>query len=386
MRSPIFGRRVHIAGSVPGNIEHAAADEAMRARNFVASLVKDLLKKGATFVVPVDAEKKREDGTPICFDWLVWQTIKENLHLRPHGAPTPVAIAVKHHKNEEQIPVEFQDLWDEFSSSDSVRTVSAAHWNMNSKRMEAQARHGDVLITIGGGEGILFLANAYHDQGKPVIPVDFKISAPGSGTHRLIEYGQTGSNATRFFKTTDGNTSLTWLERLIPNSRREPSYYAERVAELMEALVPPVAFAVRLLNPKSADFVDVQNFFDTVVKPVVEDEYGYSLVVIDGVQAVEHARIDQEIFARLHRSRLVIADITGVRPNCFIELGYALGRCVPTVVTAKEGIETPFDVMSYAAHHWKATGSVEERRREFRKHLDAVKSRPPLVADDPLIP
>ena len=386
MRSPIFGRRIHIAGSVPDNVEHATEIESLRARKFVALLVKELLKKGATFVVPVDAEKKRQDGTPICFDWLVWQTIKENMHLRPHGAPTPVAIAVKHHKNQEQIPPEFQDLWDEFSISDSVRTESAAHWNMNSKRMEAQARHGDVLVTVGGGEGILFLANEYHDQGKPVVPVDFRISVPGSGTHRLVEYSQTGNNAARFFKTTDGNTSLTWIERLIPNSRNQPQQILDRVTELMGVLVPPTAFAVRLLNPKSPDYADVQNFFDTVVKPVIEDEYGYSLVVVDGAQAVEHSRIDQEIFAKLRRSRLVIADITGVRPNCFIELGYALGRAVPTIATAREGTETPFDVMSYAAHHWKTTGSVDERRREFRTHFEAVKNRPPLVHDDPLIP
>lgn len=386
MRTPVFGRRIHIAGSVSDNAEHASYEEAQRARKFVECLVKDLMKKGATFVIPVDAEKLRTDDTPICFDWLVWQTVKGNMHLRPNGAPTPVAIAVKHHKNEDQIPEQFHELWDDFGSSDGVRTESAAHWNMNSKRMEAQAKHGEILITIGGGEGILFLANAYHDQGKPVIPVDFKISVQGSGTHRLVEYGKTGSNAARFFKTTDDVTSLTWLERITPSSRKEPEKIAERVFELLSALIAPVAFAVRLLNPKSPDYDDVQNFFDTVVQPVLEGEYGYSLVVIDGTQAVEHSRIDEAIFSQLHRSRLVIADITGVRPNCFIELGYALGRNLHTVVTARESTETPFDVISYAAHHWKKSGSVEERRCEFRTHLESVKSRPPLVAEEPLIP
>jgi hypothetical protein len=37
--------------------------------------------------------------------------------------------------------------------------------------MEAQACYGDILIALGGGEGegVLFLANLYHDAGKPVI-------------------------------------------------------------------------------------------------------------------------------------------------------------------------------------------------------------------------
>ena len=61
-----------------------------------------------------------------------------------------------------------------------------------------------------------------------------------------------------------------------------------------------------------------------------EGELGYQLIVVNGNQAYEHARIDEEIFQKLHHSSVVLADITGMRPNCFIELGYALGRCLPT--------------------------------------------------------
>jgi len=123
-----------------------------------------------------------------------------------------------------------------------------------------------------------------------------------------------------------------------------------------------------------------------VVQPVIEGELGYQLTVVDGNQAYEYARIDQEIFTKLHRSRIVLADITGLRPNCFLELGYALGRSLPTMVLAKAGTQHPFDIYSLSGHHWKTTGSVEERRRDFRTHWEAIKSRPPLVPTEPLIP
>lgn len=55
-------------------------------------------------------------------------------------------VAVQHHKTEEQIPQENLDLWDELRASQLVKIENAAYWNMNSKRMEAQARFGDVLI------------------------------------------------------------------------------------------------------------------------------------------------------------------------------------------------------------------------------------------------
>jgi hypothetical protein len=291
---------------------------------------------------------------------------------------------VKHHKNDEQIPEEYAQFWDAFSGSDVVQSDHAAHWNMNSKRMEIQARHGDVLITVGGGEGVLFLANAYHDAGKPVIPVDFPVSTPGSGTRRVCEFANAG-NAQKLFRTRDGNPALTWLTRITPNSRSEPGTIVERVIDLLEALERPSAFAVRLLNPDLPDYASVEEFFTVVVKPVIEEEYGYSLVVVDGKQAFEQSRIDQDIFSKLRRSGLVIADLTGERPNCFLELGYALGRSARTVVTLRDGTKPPFDITTYAAHVWKPAGDVSERRARFREHLESVKARPPIVPDDPLI-
>src|SRR5688572_31523334 len=97
-KSPLFGRRIHIAGSVPNDLANAPAAEVDQARELVRGLVKELVKRGATFVVPVDAEKLRPvDDRPICFDWLIWQTLHANLVHRPTNAPNPLAIAVQHH-------------------------------------------------------------------------------------------------------------------------------------------------------------------------------------------------------------------------------------------------------------------------------------------------
>ncbi len=385
-RSLLFGRRIHITGSIAVDASAATTQEVARAREVVEVLVKDLLRKGASFVIPVDAEKTRPDGVPICFDWLIWDTIQKNLHTRPEGAPNPLVVAVKHHKNEDQIPDQFAGVWGALRGSALIQIESAAHWNMNSKRMEAQARHGDILIALGGGEGVLFLANLYHDAGKPVIPLNLKLGPANTGALRLFEYGLTGSNAQRLFQTEGGTSAHSWLNRIEMPARKDVTDSVRDLSDLLEALVPPKAFVVRLLNPTHADYNDVQDFFDTVVQPVMEGELGYKLTVVDGNQAYDHARIDQEIFTKLHRSRVVLADITGLRPNCFLELGYALGRGLTTMVLAKAGTEHPFDIYSLSGHHWKTTGSAEDRRREFRTHWNAIKNRPPLVPTEPLIP
>jgi hypothetical protein len=53
------------------------------------------------------------------------------------------------------------------------------------------------------------------------------------------------------------------------------------------------------------------------------------------------AFMNVEIFAGLHRGGLVVVDLTGVRPNCTMELGYALGRRRRYVISAEKGTKLP---------------------------------------------
>lgn len=384
-RSPLFGRRIHISGSVSPDPSVASMADVMQTRELLQGLVRELVAKGTTFVLPVDSEKKRPgDDMPICFDWLVWETISKSLARRPADAPNPLVIAVQHHKTEEQIPAEFQKLWDDLRSSDLIQIENVSHWNMNSKRMEVQARWGDILLTVGGYEGVLFLANLYHDAGKPFVPMNSKVTAADRGARRLFSLGLSSAQAPRLFRPVS-QTAHNWMNRINFTARNSVADQIKGIIDLLEDLEPPPAFVVRLLNPDHPDYADVQAFFDIVVQPIIEGELGYRMVVVDGHQKYEHARIDQEIFAKLHRSRVVLADITGMRPNCFLELGYAFGRSLPTMLMVKEGASHPFDIHTFAGLHWKTAGTVDERRRSFREHWTAIQSRPPLVVAEPLI-
>jgi hypothetical protein len=385
-RSPLLGRRVHIAGSIVEDAAVAAAGDVEQARELVAALVKELVKRGANFVIPVDAEPARKsDRLPICFDWLVWKMIKDNLALRPADVPGSLAVAVQHHKSEDQIPAEYAGLWDELRASPLVKIENAAQWNMNCKRMEAQSRFGDILVVLGGAEGVLYLANLYHDAGKPIVPLNIPLCPETTGARRLYNFGLTSSQARRLFQIADDGDAHDWINKIRFPPRQPVPDRVSVLVDLLEALERPKAFAVRLLNPDLPDYADVQTFFDMVVQPVIESELGYRLVVIDGRQAYDHARIDHEIFAKLHRSSVVLVDITGARPNCFLELGYALGRGLPTMVMTREGSSLPFDITTFSGLHWKTTGSAEDRRRAFREHWQAIRNRPSLVPAERLI-
>ena len=385
LKSSLSGRRIHIAGCVSEDVSLAPADRVKQARTLVNTLSQELIARGATFVVPVDRERRRAlDRLPICFDWLVINAVATHLARRPTCAPNPLIIAVQHHKTEEQVPSHLHSLWDGLRNSDLVQIENVSHWNMNAKRMEAQARWGDILIAVGGSEGVLFLANLYHDAGKPVVPLNMAVSGSDTGARRLFALGLSDTRERALFRTVEHSTH-TWMNRINLAERKPVEDRVTAIVNLLEALELPVAFVVRLLDPSHGDYADVQAYHDTVVQPIVEGELGYRMVVVDGRHPYDESRIDQEVFSKLHRSSIVLSDITGMRPNCFLELGYALGRGLPTILMAREGTPHPFDISTFAGLHWKAKDPAEDRRRAFREHWEAVRNRPPLVSTEPLV-
>ena len=386
--SSLLGRRIHIAGSVSEDDSVASTVEVRRVREFVRLLVTRLVELGATFVVPVDDEKKRDvDDLPICFDWLVWMVLDECVDRRPLDALAPYAVAVSHHKNEDQVPTDLAPLWRRMRDSEHVEIRNVGHWNMQSKRMDAQAERGDVLVALGGGDGVLYLANRYHDSGKPVVPLNALVTPKGSGARRLFDdIGMARFHANRLFQPLSGRTAHEWLNRIdFRSAGRTNAQLAATVLDLLEDLDPPDAFVVRLMDKNHEAWPHVERAFSEVISPIVEQENGYRIAVVDGSQPLDKPTIQQDIFEKLHHCQLVLVDLTGLRPNCLIELGYALGRGLPTLVFAREGQSIPFDIQGVPIYFWRSDDSVEKRRTDFRRYWNANIRRPPLVATEGLI-
>ena len=387
---PLLGRRIHIAGAIDKKLDTAATSDVEQARHFVSGLVIDLLKAGATFVVPVDANPLRSgDGLPICFDWLIHETISHNLHSRPREitrlAGIPLIIAVQHRKTEGQIPAEYVDLWDQLRVSDQVYIENANQWNMNSKRLEMQAAHGDILVTLGGDEGVLYLANLYHDAGKPVIPLNFPIIDERKGSRQLFDLALIPQYSEHFFQIEDGSRAHGQINRINFSARHDTAARVEAVMDLLRNIERPTVFGIRLLNDTHPKFQEVDDYFESVVRPVVEEFFRAKLVIVDG-KSSEESNINLEIFKKLHRSNVVIADMTGERPNNFIELGYGLGRGHRVMVTAQDGTTLPFDTQPVPTRFWNPSSKVADKKKELLEYLQANATRRRIVEPNPLVP
>ncbi len=149
------------------------------------------------------------------------------------------------------------------------------------------------------------------------------------------------------------------------------------ILDLLHALTPPSAFFVRLLNRAVEHFDEVDRYFANVVDPVVR-RHGYEPVVM-GATENTHAWMNAQIFARIAESGLVVVDLTGVRPNCFIELGYALRGDAPVLITTREGTPSQFDIYALEACLWKDGTDDSIRQDEFESYWKRNLRRPPIV-------
>jgi hypothetical protein len=249
---------------------------------------------------------------------------------------------------------------------------------------QRQAVFGDVLVILGGGTGVEHSATLYLQRRKPVVPLDLPLGASRDdgtgGALRLAKEART--EPTRFFRfdAAFANTESAALADIATRGGAvPPADVATRLATLLVKLARPHAFFVRLLNKAHPKFAAVESFFRNIVDPVVH-EAGMRRSEI-GTDKSAHAFINVEIFENLHYSSLAIVDVTGERPNCFIELGYALGSGTRVLVTAEEGTPLPFDQTMVPCHFWSLGATVDYRKEAFVAFWEKNINRPPIVKD-----
>ena len=89
--------------------------------------------------------------------------------------------------------------------------------------------------------------------------------------------------------------------------------------------------------------------------------------------------MNEEIFVQLDRAAVVYCDLTAQRPNCFTELGYALGNRQRVIISAQAKERMPFDTDKLPCRFWDPAEAAEERRGKLRGHIDQFGTLPALV-------
>lgn len=381
----LIGRRLHIAGSANKNIDPA---KIVHAHDIVRQLVRMALQEGATLVMQAGPEPRVDDtdslSPALVFDW----TIAEEVHAYlSQGNVAPVLsgdhliYAVNSEKADADIPISRRNLWDALLDSGAVNLARIRVGSRSGASIrELQAREGNVLVTLGGGAGVEHLAELYLGRHLPFIPLDAQLGASRNdgmlGGEGLARRALT--NPTRFFRLHRSGTEAAKLSSI---STREgganSNELVNRLINLIADLERPTAFFVRLVNRDHDDFQSVESFFRDIVEPVV-NRAGYKRHEV-GTDDTSRAFMNMEIFEILHQSPLAIVDLTALRPNCLMELGYALRGDGKVLITARKGTQPPFDPAALQWHFWQNEIGDAAGQAAFEEYWRKNFNRPPLV-------
>ena len=365
------GLRVHFAGSASAECDGELLGSS---HAFVKGLTSEIVSRGGGLVLGAGQEPRGNAGEPCVFDWSSLEVIAA---LSDPASEWPALqperfVVVSTQAGLGKIPVDRRNVWDSFRArSDIDIDVAPPGWRMAGVIREMQVRRGDILVVLGGGAGVEHLAQLYAADGKPVIPIKSELgshSKDGSGGSSFLHdraVDDTGS----FFRLADGVGSATakLLSLRLEAGTSGPAL-AKEVADLLSDLRSPSAFCVRLLDANDPDYSDVEHFFRSVVDPViVEKQFTPDEI---GRRRPQTAFMNVDIFRSVHVAGLVVVDLTGVRPNCMMELGYALARKRRVVLTAKEGTRLPFDSDKLPTHLWDPGTDDVDRIAAFSQWFD----------------
>lgn len=381
LTNALRGRRVHFAGSAKPTVE---LQTLRYAHTLLKQLAKSILEQGGGLVLTVgnDPVHTHDSGLPTIFDWTLLEAVNEHKHWEttcwPEAQGMPV-VAVGLPNWRERIPNNREALWQRAVETRNLELVQIrTGLSIGGVLRERQATYGDILVPVGGGPGVDHLAELYGMKKKPVIPLDLPLGDKSpSAAERLST--QAMEEPIKFFDyEPHSSAAIAYSDLTLQN--REPSVeqFGKKFLDFVSHLPRPTAFLVRLLNTKTADFTEVESFFRNVVDPVLAHA-GYRRFEM-GTDTSTEPFMNVEIFKKLHYSSLVIADLTGLRLDCFTELGYAFGQAKKVIVSAREGTKLPFDSASIPCHFWSAEPEDEKRRDAFRQFMHKNINRRPLVS------
>ena len=131
-----------------------------------------------------------------------------------------------------------------------------------------------------------------------------------------------------------------------------------------------------LIEPENKIFVIMQfgdevldSAYTGVIKPIGE-EFGFEVVRVDEIQ--DSGNISEQILENISVSKIIIAELSGERPNCYYEAGFAHALGKEIIFSIKEDDKIHFDLAGYRFMTWRTEAQL---RNKLRERLEAIQEK-----------
>jgi hypothetical protein len=108
--------------------------------------------------------------------------------------------------------------------------------------------------------------------------------------------------------------------------------------------------------------------YDGVIQPVIE-KFGMQPLRIDEVQ--NSGKITDQVLESIACSRYILADLSGERPNCYYEAGFAHALGKELILSIRKADKIHFDLAGYRFIQWETEADL---RRELIKRFTSLTS------------
>lgn len=152
--------------------------------------------------------------------------------------------------------------------------------------------------------------------------------------------------------------------------------FVNRIRLLQSSVVARSLIEQSLSKPIKQIFVIMQfgnkeldSAYEGVIKPVAK-EFGFGVLRVDEIQDGGH--ISMQILDNIAKSELVLGELSGERPNCYYEAGYAHALGKEVILSIRRNDKKHFDLADYRFIEWETEADL---RKKLRKRLKAYASR-----------
>ncbi len=139
-----------------------------------------------------------------------------------------------------------------------------------------------------------------------------------------------------------------------------------RIATVYKKDSKPICFVIMSFSGNPI----LETYYEEAVKPIVADA-GLECIRVD--QEGFNGQISERIRTDIQCARLIIADLTEDRPNCYFEVGYAVAKGKPIIFQRLKAplyeSKLPFDVKDFPHIIY---GTASDLRERLRKRITAL--------------
>lgn len=111
---------------------------------------------------------------------------------------------------------------------------------------------------------------------------------------------------------------------------------------------------------------DLDSAYQGAIKAVAENEFKFRVLRVDEVH--DAGQIPRQVLENIARSEIVFAELSGARPNCYYEAGYAQALGKTMIFSIRKGEDIHFDLGAYRFIQWQ---TEEDLRHKLRQYLQS---------------